>query len=135
MAVFGTAKGNGSGGISSRAGGREPNLSVLAAGMRITGALETDGFLRIEGTVEGDLRAEGQVLISAGGLVEGDIQAGGRVNGDISTPRIAVEEGGAVNGQLRMSEQLRSIEVAESAPIDEAVPAEAEEYGRLRSVN
>ena len=94
MAVFGTVMGSGSGGSNSRAGNREPNLSVLAAGMRITGALETDGFLRIEGTVEGDLRAEGQVLISAGGLVEGDIHA---------KQAIVAGEGDAVNTYGRLA--------------------------------
>jgi len=111
-----------------RNNGQEANLSILAAGMRVTGTLETDGVVRIEGRVEGNLSAGGQVLISAGGVVEGDVttrqaivagevrgqiiasesvelKPGCTVHGDIATPRIKVEEGGEVNGNLRMTDQ------------------------------
>jgi cytoskeletal protein CcmA (bactofilin family) len=107
-------------------GQESPGLSILAAGTRITGMLETDGVLRIEGKVEGDLRAKGQVLVAPGGAVQGDIRtglvtiagevhgnvtagelvelkAGGTVEGDITAPRISVEEGGSVNGRLNVS--------------------------------
>lgn len=149
MAVFGTVKfGNGEN-PTLRAHGGEPRLSILASGTRITGALETDGLLRVEGSVEGNLRADGQILIAPGGLVEGDIttrqaviagevhgqivaeesvelKAGCKVYGDITTPRIAVEEGGCVNGQLRVTETTRQrvgrateqeSEVEQSGPI------------------
>ncbi len=111
-----------------RSSGQEANLSILAAGMRVVGTLETDGVVRIEGRVEGNLSASGQVLISAGGVVEGDVttrqaivagevrgqiiasesvelKPGCTVHGDIATPRIKVEEGGEVNGNLRMTDQ------------------------------
>ncbi len=102
-------------------------LSILARGVRLTGTLETSGVVRVEGEVNGDLRVKGgQVLVAAGGVVEGDVEAaltvvagevrghivaeelvelktGGAVHGDITTPRISVEDGGAVNGTLRMS--------------------------------
>ena len=112
---------------TSRPNGKEPGLSILAAGTRITGELETDGVLRVEGKVEGNLRALGQVLVGTGGVVEGDIvtreaiiggqvrgqiladisvtvQAAGAIDGDITTPRIVVEEGGTVNGYVRTAE-------------------------------
>ncbi len=102
-------------------------LSILARGVRLTGTLETSGVVRVEGEVSGDLRVKGgQVLVAAGGVVEGDVEAaltvvagevrghivaeelvelktGGAVHGDITTPRISVEDGGAVNGTLRMT--------------------------------
>ncbi len=130
MSVFGTVK-FGNGEIPTlRGNGAEPRLSILASGTRITGGLETDGLLRVEGSVEGNLRAEGQILIAPGGFVEGDIttrqaivagevhgqivaeesvelKAGCKVYGDITTPRIAVEEGGSMNGQLRMIDTPR----------------------------
>jgi cytoskeletal protein CcmA (bactofilin family) len=127
MSVFGTVKLNSGENLSVRGSGGESGLSILASGTRITGALETDGLLRVEGRVEGNLRAGGQILIAPGGVVEGDIttrqavvagevrghivaeesvelKAGCEVHGDITTPCIAVEEGGSVNGQLRMTE-------------------------------
>ncbi len=112
---------------TSRPNGKEPGLSILAAGTRITGELETDGVLRVEGKVEGNLRVLGQVLVGTGGVVEGDIvtreaiiggqvrgqvladvsitvQAAGAIDGDITTPRIVVEEGGTVNGYVRTAQ-------------------------------
>ncbi len=104
-----------------------PTISILARGARITGTLETDGVLRIEGTVEGDLRVRGQVLLLPGGSVHGNVAAGeaivagsihgdieaaervevhpgGSVEGDVSTPRLVIQDGGQLNGQLRMQD-------------------------------
>jgi cytoskeletal protein CcmA (bactofilin family) len=106
---------------------REPGLSVIAPGMRVEGELVTDGVVKIEGTVAGTVRAEQQVLVAKGGLVEGDIhtreailggevrgsilaqervevQASSVVQGDISTQRIVIHEGGEVNGHIRMGD-------------------------------
>ncbi len=71
-----------------RAAGREPGLSVVAPGTRITGQLDTSGVVKIEGTVAGSVRAERQVLVAKGGVVEGDIFTreaviGGNVTGGI----------------------------------------------------
>lgn len=106
---------------------REPGLSVIAPGMRVEGELVTDGVVKIEGTVVGTVRAEQQVLVAKGGIVEGDIHTreavlGGEVrgailahervevqttsvvHGDIATQRIVVHEGGEVNGHVRMGD-------------------------------
>ncbi|KPJ97181.1 MAG: hypothetical protein AMS20_17495 [Gemmatimonas sp. SG8_28] len=129
MAVFGTGR-NGSGhSLLSMTDGQEAPLSILAKGVRLIGTLETSGVVRVEGEVAGDLHARGgQVLVAAGGVVEGDVEAalaviagevhgqivaeqlvelkaGSVVLGDITTPRITVEEGGAVTGMLRMAHQ------------------------------
>src|SRR3989304_1588604 len=70
---------------------REPGLSVIAPGMRVEGELVTDGVVKIEGTVVGTVRAEQQVLVAKGGLVEGDIHTreavlGGEVRGALLAP-------------------------------------------------
>jgi cytoskeletal protein CcmA (bactofilin family) len=103
----------------------EPGLSIVAIGMHITGELDTNGVIKVEGKVSGSLRAEGQVLVAKGGLVEGDIytreaivggevrgaiyadervevQANSKIDGDVTTQRIAVQEGGEVNGFIKM---------------------------------
>jgi cytoskeletal protein CcmA (bactofilin family) len=105
----------------------EVEQSVLARGVRIHGTVHTDGVVRIEGVVDGDVRAGGQVLVAPGGFIEGDvitrhavvggevrgqvlaetkveIRTGGEVRGNVVTPRIVVEEGGTVNGMLRTAE-------------------------------
>lgn len=110
-----------------RPAGAQPGLSVIAPGMRVEGELITDGVVKIEGTVVGTVRADQQVLVAKGGMVEGDIhtreavvggevrgailahervevQATSVVQGDIATQRIVIHEGGEVNGHVRMGD-------------------------------
>ena len=99
--------------------------SVIAAGLKIVGDVETAGTLKIEGTVQGSIRGARQVIVGRSGVIQGDIQAeeiilGGRVvgtvtaterveiqansviEGDIHTRSIVVFEGGLLNGNVRM---------------------------------
>ncbi len=103
-------------------------LSIIAVGMTVRGDLESNGTVKVEGTVEGHVRAKNQVLVAKGGVVDGDIdareaviggqangairalerveiQSGAIVNGDITTRRILVAEGASLNGLIRMGEQ------------------------------
>jgi cytoskeletal protein CcmA (bactofilin family) len=102
-------------------------LSIIGAGMTVRGDLDANGVVKIEGTVDGNVRAAAQVLVAKGGSVQGDvdtteavvggtvsgairardrveIQSGASVHGDITTRRIAVAEGGTLNGLIRMDE-------------------------------
>ena len=111
----------------SDSSGKETGLSVVSAGMRITGQLDTNGVVKVEGVVVGSVRAERQVLVAKGGLVEGDIltreaviggevrgaiyadervevQTTSQIHGDITTKRILLQEGGEVNGHLKMED-------------------------------
>lgn len=111
----------------------EHGLSILAKGMRFVGELVTDGVVKIEGTVEGTVRAEGQVLVAKDGVVKGDIYTkeaviGGEVNGaiyadyrleaqstsvitgDVNTPRVLVHDGGKLNGRIDMSGKHKKAE-------------------------
>jgi len=63
-------------------------LSIVAKDLTIAGDLQAAGVIRIEGRVIGNVHAGDQVLISEGGIVEGDVAAreavvGGRVHGCI----------------------------------------------------
>ncbi|HET7620442.1 MAG TPA: polymer-forming cytoskeletal protein [Gemmatimonadaceae bacterium] len=112
-------------------------LSIIAAGTTINGDVDTDGVIRIEGRVEGSIRAARQVLIGRQGSVLGDISTreaviGGKVEGtitaterlevqstslivgDINTRAIAVIEGGKINGTVRISDakELPHIDIA-----------------------
>lgn len=126
MAMFSSKDSNASLPAALRTTGHEPGLSILAAGIRVVGEIETDGVVKIEGEVEGSVRAEGQVLVAKGGVVRGDIstrqaviagevhggifgdervelQPSSVIDGDITAPRIVVAEGGQVNGNIRMT--------------------------------
>ncbi len=110
---------------NKRRGNQQPSLSMVAADLKVIGDLETEGVVKIEGKVEGAIRAATQVLISQDALITGDIytkeaiiggevkgvihaedrveiQATAVVNGDIVTKRIVVLEGGRVNGTVKM---------------------------------
>lgn len=112
-------------------------LSVIAAGMTVRGDIESNNTVKVEGIVNGNVRARHQVLVAKDGVVHGDIdareaivggsvdgairaiervevQAGASVTGDITTRRIAVAEGGSLNGAIRMSEQPAEKPASES---------------------
>ena len=105
-----------------------PGLSIIAADLRVEGELRSTGVVRIEGTVIGNLQIDGQVIVADGGLVEGDIDANesviagevrgsivsserielratAMVRGNLSAPKLAVQEGGVVEGRLRVGKQ------------------------------
>lgn len=108
-------------------GGSPPEqvISIIGPGMKITGDCDTDGAVRIEGTVQGNIRAGKAVVVGKDGLVEGDIftqdavisgrvkgslraesrlevQASSRVEGEISAGRMQVEEGSLINGSVKI---------------------------------
>lgn len=111
----------------TRNGSPDGALSIIAAGMRIKGNIESDGVVKIEGRVEGTVRAARQVLVGRqgevvgdivtaeavlGGHVQGKVQGSERVEvqgtstivGDIETRAIHVIEGGKINGSVRISD-------------------------------
>jgi cytoskeletal protein CcmA (bactofilin family) len=114
-------------GETKTGGNGEGTLSIIAGGMRVIGDIETEGVIKIEGRVEGSIRAGRQVLIGRQGEVKGDITTreaviGGKVQGtvsaterlevqatstivgDINTKSIAVSEGGRINGTVRIAD-------------------------------
>ena len=105
----------------------EPSLSIIAAGMRISGDIESGGVIKIDGRVDGSVIGARQILLGRGGAIHGDVEAdevviGGdvvgavratnrlelqgtaTVNGNIDTKSIVVMEGAQITGQVRMSE-------------------------------
>ncbi len=103
----------------------ESVISIVGPGMKIVGDCETDGTLRIEGAAQGAIRAGKAVVIGKEGLVIGDVhtqdavvsgrvegsvtaesrlelQATCRIDGEVSTPRLQLEEGAVLNGSVNM---------------------------------
>lgn len=111
----------------TRIGTTEAALSIVAAGMRIVGDVDTNGTLKIDGRIEGSVVGARQLMLGRngaihgnvhagevvlGGLVDGaivaderlELQASAVVNGDIDTKSIVVLEGARINGAVRMQE-------------------------------
>jgi cytoskeletal protein CcmA (bactofilin family) len=149
MAVFSSGAER-TGESSGRQAGREGSLSIVAAGMRVVGEIATDGVLKVEGVVEGTIRADREVLVAKGGTIEGDVYTrevivGGKVigslyvdervevqqnslvQGDIVTKKLIVHEGGEVNGSVQMGEPKALEQAASVAARREAVPASGSE--------
>lgn len=103
---------------------RPETLSILAAGTRVIGTVVGNGILKIEGTVEGSVQAERQVVVGNTGRVDGDIETheatiGGSVNGSVvahvkaivlsegilegtvTAPVLRVDEGARIEGGIQ----------------------------------
>ena len=108
----------------------EAVISIIGVGMTIEGDSETDGSLRIEGTICGSVRAGKSVVVGRDGLVDGSIYtqdavisgrvSGGihavsrlellatsEVSGEIEALRMQVEEGAKVHGQVTVGEAVQ----------------------------
>jgi cytoskeletal protein CcmA (bactofilin family) len=64
------------------------NITIISAGTTITGNVQSNGDIRIDGTIHGNLEAKAKILIGATGVIEGNIDGKqadilGRVNGNI----------------------------------------------------
>lgn len=105
----------------------EGSMSLIGPGMRIVGDLITEGTVRVEGRIEGTIRAGKAVVVGKEGEVVGDIvtqdaviggrvqgtvvaesrlelQATARIEGQISSraQHLVLEEGCRFNGQVQM---------------------------------
>lgn len=109
----------------------EAVISIIGPGMTIVGNCETDGTVRVEGTVEGSIKAGKAVVVGKQGLVSGDIttqdavisgriegtlvaasrlelQATCQIDGEVHTRRMQLEEGAVLNGRVHMGEDPKS---------------------------
>ena len=110
----------------------DPNtISIIAPDMVVTGNLRAEGIVRIEGRVAGNVSAAYQILLSSGGVIEGnldtreavlggevhgtvtagervEVQATAQLHGDIVTPRLLIQEGGQLNGGIRMESTVEA---------------------------
>ncbi len=123
-------------------------ISIVGTGMTVEGDCETDGALRIEGTIRGDVRAGKSVVIGKDGLLEGSIhtqgaviagkvlgavyaashlelQATSEISGEIQARRMHVEGGAELQGQIALGEP--SVKAAAKAPTSHSSPRGGEE--------
>jgi cytoskeletal protein CcmA (bactofilin family) len=100
--------------------------SIIGEGTRFRGEFDLSGLLRIDGDFSGTIRTKGKILIGQGGRAECNIYAetivvGGLVRGNlfstekvvilstgmmignICAPRLVVEEGVILNGNVRIT--------------------------------
>lgn len=124
---------------------RDTAVSIIGPAMRVIGDCETEGTLRVEGTVEGTVRAGKAVVVGKDGIIIGDVltqdaivggkvtgtiiaesrlelQATCNVEGEIRARRIKLDEGGRINGKVHTGEVKAPVRTPVEKRV-EAVPA------------
>lgn len=99
--------------------------TIIGRGSHVTGDMDVQGSIHVNGEVDGSVRATGFVTVSAtgivhggiageyaivGGIVEGDVDVKGKVvlskyaklNGDIISSRLIIEDGAVFEGKSTM---------------------------------
>jgi cytoskeletal protein CcmA (bactofilin family) len=106
--------------------------SIIGAGSVWQGNFSTDGSVRLDGKVSGEVKAAGTVHITDGAQVNATVQArfvvvagsfdgqlycserlellpSSRVKGSITTPQISVGEGAFIDGEIHMVEESATV--------------------------
>jgi cytoskeletal protein CcmA (bactofilin family) len=123
----------------------ETVISIIGPGMEVIGECQTDGTIRIEGTVQGTVRAGKAVVVGKDGMVDGDVytqdavisgrvrgtliaesrlelQATCRIEGEVRARRMQLEEGAMLNGTVQMGESFREPQPAAAPQIQLPAP-------------
>ena len=123
--------------------------TVIAKGMVVSGAMRGEGAVRIEGAVSGEIGLRGSVVIAPGGQMKGPIVADlirvagraegtigardhlrlestGDIEGDVAAGSLVVENGGCLNGRVRV---VRQEDLPPEPPQAEEAPLDAPEDG------
>ncbi len=103
------------------------SINLIGAGTTITGDIQSDGDIRIDGSLNGNIITKGKVVVGTTGKINGEItcknfdlsgKIEGKVNadmllslkpsanilGDISAGKLAVEPGAVFTGSCKMKD-------------------------------
>lgn len=144
--------------------GAEGNLSIVAEGMTLVGDIMSEGDLRVEGTILGNLVCKSKLVVGKKGNVEGNVDAAnatiegrvqgtvvvrnllqlqetGRVQGDILTEKMVVQSGAVFTGNCRMgkeaSDKLKNLPIPNvlgNKTRPAATPSNGESLNKLEAV-
>jgi cytoskeletal protein CcmA (bactofilin family) len=126
----------------------ETVISIIGPGMTVVGDCQTDGTIRVEGSVKGSVKAGKAVVVGKDGLVEGDIvtqdavvsgtvkgtllaesrlelQATCHVEGEVRARRMQLEEGAILNGTVDMGGNPKATLPTTPTSDGQAVPLQA----------
>lgn len=106
------------------------NSTTIAEGVIITGNLQGGGEIHVEGTIQGEVKLDGRVVVAPTGVIRGPVEAvsvqvagsiegdivvqeqlrlerTGVISGDITTASFVIEDGGCLNGRTTMVKRER----------------------------
>ena len=111
---------------ASRSSLHAEKVSIIAPNMEITGDLFSEGDIRVDGTVKGNIKCDSKVVITSSGKVHGTIQSiqadvygtvigqidtvesialrtQSHIEGNINTKKLLIEANAFFNGQCTMT--------------------------------
>ncbi len=79
--------------------------TLIGEGCVFEGNLTVSASARIDGTVKGNVRGQGTLVIGESGDIEGDIESleliiFGKVKGNVKTPRLYIKQGAMLDGDI-----------------------------------
>jgi cytoskeletal protein CcmA (bactofilin family) len=103
-------------------------INLISTGTDITGDIKSNGDIRIDGTLTGNLNTKGKVVIGPTGKISGEVicknsevsgtvegkiivgqllnlKASSRILGDIDTAKLSIEPGAVFTGTSKMSDR------------------------------
>jgi len=106
--------------------------TIVGKGTRITGNMNVQNSLRIDGNVDGDIKTTDTIIVGKEGKVKGNIfaknilvagkvqgnvsakekiflQATSSIQGDITASHLVVEEGAVFDGQCKMTDNKNQV--------------------------
>jgi cytoskeletal protein CcmA (bactofilin family) len=109
-----------------------PSVNIIGAGTSIEGDINTNGDMRIDGSLTGTINVKGKLVVGPSGVVEGEIicqnadisgaikgkigvaellslKSSSRLTGDIITSKIAIEPGAVFSGSCSMGGVIKDI--------------------------
>jgi cytoskeletal protein CcmA (bactofilin family) len=129
-------------------------VSVISRGLTVTGNLESEGAIQVDGKIEGDVRGqtvtigEGAVIkgavygdsVKVAGTIQGKIEAqtvaiasSGRMEGDIIHERLEIQSGAHVDGHCQPTYNKASGKVTPITAASDTAKASATAPGKVVS--
>ena len=113
-------------------------VNIIGQGTSILGDINSNGDIRIDGTLKGSIKTEGKVVLGKEGVIEGDVvcqnadisgiikakitvsnllslKETAKLNGDIVTNKLSIEPGAEFTGSCSMGAVIREIKNVEQA--------------------
>jgi cytoskeletal protein CcmA (bactofilin family) len=113
-------------------------VNLIGAGTKIKGNIQSEGDIRIDGTLIGTITSKGKVVVGSTGTVEGEItcenadisgtikvkisvsnilllKPTAKLTGDIVTSKLAIESGATFSGSCSMGAVVKDIAEASSS--------------------
>lgn len=116
-------------------------MSIIGPGMTVAGDCKSTGAIRVEGVVDGTIQSDKGVVVGKGACVNGDVtskdgvvagtvngivrvegrlefHATGIVEGELHAGLLQLEEGGKINGAIKIGQTMSAPKAGDGRPGD-----------------